>query len=118
MLEGDKNTAYFQAVANYRSRKKRIECLQGPNGFVYDQKGMMDTAVNFYKELFAKEVESGANLAQNYWDIDDKVSREENILLTAPFLRPRFSLRSSAVMLKEPWALTACPFFSTISSGI
>ena len=27
ILEGGKNTAYFQAMANYRSRKKRIDCL-------------------------------------------------------------------------------------------
>jgi len=30
LLEGDKNTAYFQAVANYRSRKKRVDSLMGP----------------------------------------------------------------------------------------
>jgi len=39
ILEGDKNTTYFQAVANQRSRKKKIECLQSPTGLVYDQKG-------------------------------------------------------------------------------
>jgi hypothetical protein len=48
ILEGDRNTAYFQAVANYRSRKKRIECLQGPVGLVHDQKGMMKIAIDFY----------------------------------------------------------------------
>jgi len=32
LLEGDKNTAYFQAVANYRSRKKRVDSLMGPQG--------------------------------------------------------------------------------------
>ena len=30
LLEGDKNTAYFQAVANYRSRKKTVDSLMGP----------------------------------------------------------------------------------------
>ena len=30
LLEGDRNTAYFQAVANYRSRKKRVDSLMGP----------------------------------------------------------------------------------------
>ena len=32
LLEGDRNTAYFQAIANHRSRKKKIECLEGPAG--------------------------------------------------------------------------------------
>ena len=50
--EGDRNTAYFQAVANQRSRKKRVEVLEGPNGLVEDQKGMMDIAVDFYKKNF------------------------------------------------------------------
>lgn len=36
ILEGDRNTAYFQAVANQRSRKKRVDQLEGPMGMVYD----------------------------------------------------------------------------------
>lgn len=48
----DRNTAYFQAVANQRSKKKRVEVLEGPNGLVEDQKGMMDIAVDFYKKNF------------------------------------------------------------------
>lgn len=54
ILEGDRNTAYFQAVANQRSRKKRIEVLEGPNGLVEDQKGMLDVAINFYKKSFCQ----------------------------------------------------------------
>ena len=33
--------------------------LEGPNGLAEDQKGMIDIAVNFYKELFAKESRVG-----------------------------------------------------------
>jgi hypothetical protein len=36
LLEGDRNTAYFHAVANYRSRKKHIEYLESPTGHVSD----------------------------------------------------------------------------------
>jgi len=50
ILEGDKNTTYFQAIANQRSRKKKIECLESPTGLVYNQKGMMRVAVDFYKK--------------------------------------------------------------------
>lgn len=85
ILEGDRNTAYFQAVANQRSRQKRIEVLEGPNGLVEDQKGMLDIAVNFYKNLFAKEDRTRVCLYQSFWGSDDMVTSEENDWLTKPF---------------------------------
>jgi mannosylglycoprotein endo-beta-mannosidase len=85
ILEGDRNTAYFQAIANQMSRKKKIDYLEGPNGYVYDQKGMFQIAVNFYKSLFAKEPDSGVRLGSNLWEDSDKVTSEENRLLMAPF---------------------------------
>ncbi|KAJ1291702.1 hypothetical protein BS78_02G335900 [Paspalum vaginatum] len=66
ILEGDRNTTYFQAVANQRSRKKRVDSLIGPEGIVSDQKGMMDIAVNFYKELFAAESRENCSLCENF----------------------------------------------------
>jgi len=36
ILEGNRNTTYFPVVANQRSRKKRVEVLEGPNGLVED----------------------------------------------------------------------------------
>jgi len=32
VLEWDRNTAYFHAVANYRNRKKNVLILDGPEG--------------------------------------------------------------------------------------
>lgn len=66
ILESDWNIAYFQAVANYRSRKKRMDDLESSTGLVYDQKGMMKIAVDFYKNLFAKEEESGLKLDSSF----------------------------------------------------
>lgn len=85
ILEGDRNTAYFQAIANQRSRKKKIDYLEGSNGYVYDKKGMMKIAVEFYKSLFAKEPDAGVRLSSSFWEENDKVTREENCLLMAPF---------------------------------
>jgi hypothetical protein len=85
ILEGDRNTAYFHAVADHRNRKKRIDCLQGPTGLVYDQKGMMKIAVDFYKDLFAKEEDLGVRLGSSFWEASDKVTSEENKFLTALF---------------------------------
>ena len=85
ILEGDRNTSYFHVVANQRSRKKRIEVLEGPNGLVEDQKGMMDIALNFYKHLFRREDKPRISLGQDFWRHEDLVSGSENELLTAPF---------------------------------
>lgn len=86
ILEGDRNTTYFHAVANYRSRKKRIDFLESPIGHVTDQAGMMKVAVDFYKNLFAKEERGGIKLVDNFWEVSQKVSADENDGLTAPFL--------------------------------
>jgi hypothetical protein len=53
ILEGDRNTAYFHAVANQRNMKKKIEHLNGPDGVVDDSRGMLKIAADFYKVLFA-----------------------------------------------------------------
>lgn len=66
ILEGDRNTIYFQAIANQRSRKKKIHCLENPTSLVYDQKGMIKIAVDFYKNLFAKEMDSVVKLDKNF----------------------------------------------------
>jgi hypothetical protein len=65
-------------VANQRNRKKRI-------GLVEDDKGMLDIAVNFYKDLFAAEGRGNVSLGENFWGKDDLVTSEENTMLAAPF---------------------------------
>jgi len=45
--EGDRNTAYFQAVANQRNRKNRILGLETPEGWVEDNDKMLEHAVDF-----------------------------------------------------------------------
>jgi hypothetical protein len=63
VLEGDRNTAYFHAVANHRNRKKKVLILDGPDGPAVEQRAMMEVAVNFYKELFKKEDRPNIHLA-------------------------------------------------------
>lgn len=38
ILEGNRDTAYFHVVANQRSKKKRIDHLEGPSGHVHEQR--------------------------------------------------------------------------------
>ena len=42
ILEEDRNMAYFQAVANHKSWKKREDALEDPNDLVKDHKRVMD----------------------------------------------------------------------------
>lgn len=45
----------------------------------------MKIAVDFYKELFSKEARGEVSLSDDFWEDRDRVTREENDMLTAPF---------------------------------
>jgi hypothetical protein len=62
-----RNTTYFLAIANQRSRNKRVEVLESLDGLVEDQKGMLDIAVNFYKDLFRREDRPPISLEHDFW---------------------------------------------------
>jgi hypothetical protein len=49
-----------------REKEKRIEALEGPNGIVEDDQGMLKVAVEFYKDLFKKESRADISLAGNF----------------------------------------------------
>jgi hypothetical protein len=85
ILEGDRNTAYFHAVANQRRGKKRINVLEGPDGLVTDQKDMLKIATEFYKELFKKEERPDIRLMNDFFSPDEKVTLQENIALEREF---------------------------------
>jgi hypothetical protein len=57
----------------------------GPNGLVHDLAGMIKIATDFYKNLFAKEMDEDVKLDLNFWDDDDLVTQKENNSLDAPF---------------------------------
>ena len=55
ILEGERNTAYFYAVANQRRRKKKIVSLEKEDGSeVSETKDMLGVAVDFYKKTVWK----------------------------------------------------------------
>lgn len=65
--EGDKNTAYFHAVANQRRRKTLIHTLDGPDGPVTSTVEMLDVATSFYKDLFCLEDRTGFTLSPTFF---------------------------------------------------
>jgi hypothetical protein len=52
---------------------------------VEDNKGMLNIAVNYYKALFCAEDMLDINLADDFWDENDIVSNEQNLILDADF---------------------------------
>jgi hypothetical protein len=111
ILEGDRNTAYFQALANHRNRRKKIECMMGPEGPVYDTQGILKIAAGYYKKLFCREDIGNFTLMENFWGIDDKVTIEENNALQTPFLEEEVR---DALFSCNP---EGYPFYSFKSSG-
>ncbi|KAK1697468.1 hypothetical protein QYE76_014165 [Lolium multiflorum] len=71
--------------ANQRRRKKQIRKLKGEAGVVEDNKGMLDIAVAYYKNLFCKESCLDVDLVDDFWDPEDMVSQEHNNMLNADF---------------------------------
>jgi len=83
--EGDRNTAYFQAVANQRRRKKTINALEGPDGLIEDTPSMLQHAGEFYKSLFGQEPTLGLSLGENFWSAEEILKEEERGFLEASF---------------------------------
>lgn len=83
--EGDKNTAYFQALANQRKRKKKTVALEGPSGLTQDNNEMLQVAADLYKNLFGKEDKLNIHLCHNFWEPGEQVTAEENELLDKDF---------------------------------
>jgi hypothetical protein len=68
IVEGDRNTVYFDAVANQRRRKNKIDVLNGPSRLVNDTKSMLNIAVSSYKDLFSCDNAPNIALGSKLWD--------------------------------------------------
>ena len=85
ILEGDRNTRYFQAVANQRRRKTIINKLEGHAGTTTDVKDMLGIATDYYKDLFKKEDRTGFRINNNFFAAEEKVNDLENQSLQKHF---------------------------------
>jgi hypothetical protein len=117
ILEGDRNTSYFHSVANQRRRKKQIDQLEGPDGMVEDNKGMMKIVVDYYKSLFGFEEKLDINLANDFWNMEDLVLKSRIDFWMLNFLKKRLGMLCLALMLKGLLVLMAFLFFFINTSG-
>jgi mannosylglycoprotein endo-beta-mannosidase len=86
ILKGDANTTYFHAIANGRRRKCSIPCLWDNDRLLEDNSDISAHTYSFYKELFTASPRSGVALAVDFWPLGARVTDDENVELTLPFL--------------------------------
>jgi hypothetical protein len=85
ILEGDRNTRYFHAVANQRRRKTAIFSMEGPAGEVNSTKEIIEVANQYYKGLFRYEPRPNLNIEENFFSVDERLREEEAMGLESRF---------------------------------
>ncbi|XP_077249381.1 uncharacterized protein LOC143888877 [Tasmannia lanceolata] len=55
LLEGDKNTAFFHAIASARRRRNRIESLEVEGEIVSDRERIIEEIIAFYRSLYSAD---------------------------------------------------------------
>uniref|UniRef100_A0A453Q9V0 Endonuclease/exonuclease/phosphatase domain-containing protein n=1 Tax=Aegilops tauschii subsp. strangulata TaxID=200361 RepID=A0A453Q9V0_AEGTS len=85
IIDGDKNNAYFHAMANHRHRKNHLSELVGDNGPVYTTQEMLGVATSYYKNLLCFENKHNICLGPSFWEEDELVTQEENEHLQKSF---------------------------------
>ena len=96
-LEGERNNAYFHALANHRHRKAHLFKLVGPDGVVTSTSEMLDVATSFYKTLFAFVPKSDIHLDCDFWSF----MKQRGVNWKNPFLRRKSNNLSWVLMLVE-----------------
>jgi hypothetical protein len=86
LLKGDRNTKYFQLVANGKRRKTRIFRLEQEEGIIQGEENLKKYITNYYKGLFGRPERNNFSLLESMTEDIPQVSDVENELLTADFL--------------------------------
>jgi hypothetical protein len=85
MLEGDKNTKYFHAVANQRRRKTTVHTIEGPDGAVDSTKEIIEVATQYYKNLFRFEPRPDIKLSEGFFTDEERLTEGEKDMLEKRF---------------------------------
>jgi hypothetical protein len=115
--EGDKNTSYFFAKANQRKRSKAITQLENNGKTFNDTPSMMNHAKDFYKKMFGFEPKSNISLSEDFWNVNEMVSSEDNEMLEAEFSEEEIKRAIYGHMLRELLDLLTSHFSSTKDFG-
>jgi hypothetical protein len=118
LKRGIRTLLIFFAKANQRKRKKCINSLEEDGVKYEDNEDMIKHATEFYKKLFGKEPKENIELDENFWDDDEKVTQEENLILEAELTEEEIKkVPLMAPMLRVPQALMDFHLCSIRDSG-
>jgi hypothetical protein len=81
----DRNTKYFNVVANQRKRKTTIHSIEGPAGVVENTEEIIKVTTDYYKGLFTYEPRPELKIADDFLKEEDKMTAEENEALELEF---------------------------------
>jgi hypothetical protein len=85
LLQGDNNTEYFHKNANRKKRKNIIFNMEKDDGNISKYDDIVKHATEYYKELFGPSESPTFSLNPDCWDQNEKITEEENNLLTRQF---------------------------------
>jgi hypothetical protein len=85
LLKGDNNTSYFHKKANGKKRKNTIFQLDKDGETIEKEEDILQHATEYYKTLFGLTDRPTFSLDPNCWEQHEKITEEENTLLTRPF---------------------------------
>jgi len=83
--QGDNNTEFFHRIANNRKRRNTIISLKEGDSTIEGASNLVNHATEFYKKLFGPAQGNAFPLSEDLWDANERVTEEDNIMLTKPF---------------------------------
>ena len=103
LLEGDRNTKYFQALANVKRRKTRIFHLEQEEGIIEGDENLRKYITNYYKGLLGPSRKSNFSMSETWRDDIPQASEEENAFLSEEFSKKE--VREAIFRMKHNKAL-------------
>ena len=85
LLQGDRNTRYFQLIASGKHRKTKIFQLEQDGKIIKGEENLKKHITSYYKTLFGSSGGNDFSLDESYIEDIPQVSAEENIILSAHF---------------------------------
>ena len=91
--EGDNNTEFFHRMANGKKRKNTIISFMDGNDVIEGESNLCNHATEFYKNLYGPVPGNTFPLNEDLWDHGEKITTEDNEMLTQPFSKTEIRTR-------------------------
>ncbi|KAK6160956.1 hypothetical protein DH2020_004337 [Rehmannia glutinosa] len=127
LWKGDKNMAFFHKTASGRRDRNRVEKILDDSGvWIEDEEAMKGVFTDYFQNLFTSE--PNLDMSRAIDAVDNKMTDEENDLLTRPFTEEEVTEALAqmhptkapgpdgmqAIFYKKLWSLIKCDVLSVI----